>query len=156
MSVLGRIGNIVDRLGGFVEVPEVARYLTLPGVPQGFTIPAGDAGLSDRHFQDLDAPGLIERSQAVLFLRTSNGGTSRFSVRVNSASLIQHTLTGDEPSPLSWHVLIPAGVLKPENNELVFGVPAGGSVHFSDVVVLYRSNKLTVKRVIVDPPIVNA
>ena len=155
MSVFGRIGNVVDRLGGFVEVPEVARYLTLPGVPQGFTIPAGEAGLSDRHFQDLDAPGLIDGAQSVLFLRTSNGGTSRFSVRVNSASLIQHKLTGDEPSPLSWHVLIPAGALKTENNELVFGVPAGGRVHFSDVVIMYRSNKLTVKRPIVDP-IVNA
>lgn len=155
MSVFARIGNIIDRLGGFIEVPEVARYLTLPGVPQGFTIPDG-GGVSDRHFQDLQAPGLIDRSQSVLFFRTSNGGTSRFSVRVNSASLVQHKLTGDEPSPLTWHVLIPAGALKPESNELVFGVPAGGSVHFSDVVVLYRSNKLTVKRSIVDPPIVNA
>lgn len=153
MSIQRRLGLVRDRLAGFIDVPEVARCVTLPGVPQGFTIPDGPAGLSDRHFQDVNAPGLIERSLPVLFFTTRNGGESRFSVRVNSASLIQHQLTGAEPSPLSWHVLIPAGALREENNELVFGVPAGGSVHFSEVVILYRSDKLTVRRSILEPPI---
>ena len=146
MSVLSRVGVLVDRVAGFFEVPEVARYVTLPGVPQGFTIPEGEQGLSDRHFQDVDLPGLIPGSTAVLMLRTSNGGTSRFSVRVNQSPLIQHELTGGEPSPLTWHVLVPAGALRPEGNELIFGVPTGGSVRFSDVLILYRSNQLTIKR----------
>ena len=158
MSVLRRLGLLLDRLGGFIEEPEVARYVTLPGGAQGFTIPdeAGGFPLSDRHFQDIEAPGLIPRSLPVLLFNTRDGGTSRFSVRINSTPLIQHTLSGREPSPLAWHEVIPAGALKPEQNELVFGVPAGGSVHFSDVVILYRSNKLTVRKSILEPPIADA
>jgi hypothetical protein len=155
MSVVRRVGLIFDRLGGFIEEPEVARYVTLPGGAQGFTIPdeAGGQPLSDRHFQDLHAPGLIPRSLPVLMFRTSDGGTSRFSVRLNQTPLVQHTLTGREPSPLTWHEVLPAGALRPESNELVFGVPSGGRVHFSDVVILYRSNKLTVRKSILEPPI---
>ena len=157
MSVLRRVGLFVDRLGGFFEVPEVARYITLPGA-EGFTIPdeAGGFPLSDRHFQDVEAPGLIDRSLPVLLFNTSNGGTSRFSVRVNNTPVVQRTLSGTEPSPLSWHELIPAGALRSEGNELTFAVSSGGSVHFSDVVILYRSNKLTVRRSILEPPIANA
>jgi hypothetical protein len=129
MSVLGRVGSFVDRVGGFFDVPEVARYVTLS--PRTFTIPDESSGLpvSDRHFQDVTAPGLVPGSLPVLFFRTSNGGRSGFSIRV------------------------PPGALAPEGNELTFAVPAGGSVLFSDVVILYRSNQLTVKKSILEPPI---
>ena len=88
MSVLRRVGLFVDRLGGFFEEPEVARYVTVPGTAGGFTIPdpTADPPLSDRHFQDVDAPGLIPRSLPVLRFKTSHGGTSRFSVRVTARS----------------------------------------------------------------------
>jgi hypothetical protein len=153
MSVLGRVGSFVHRVGGFFDVPEVARYVTLS--PRTFTIPDESSGLpvSDRHFQDVTAPGLVPGSLPVLFFRTSNGGRSGFSIRVNAVRVIQDTLSGTEPSPLSWHVLVPPGALAPEGNELTFAVPAGGSVLFSDVVILYRSNQLTVKKSILEPPI---
>jgi hypothetical protein len=156
MSVIGKVGRFVDRVGGFFDVPEVARYVTLS--PREFAIPDESSELpaSDRHFQDVSAPGLIPGSLPVLFFRTSNGGTSGLSIRVNTTRVVQDTLSGSEPSPLSWHVLIPAGALRPEGNEITFAVSSGGSVRFSDVVILYRSNQLTVKRSILEPPIANA
>jgi hypothetical protein len=47
-------------------------------------------------------------------------------------------------------LIIPARVvdgptLRPQNNELVFGVSGDGAVTFGDVVILYTSNELTVK-----------
>jgi hypothetical protein len=69
---------------------------------------------------------------------------------LNAKTLTRHTFA--DGGPHSWHEIIPAGALKTQNNELHLSVPTDGviskddSVTFSDVVILYRSNKLTVKR----------
>jgi hypothetical protein len=149
MSVRQSVGRFLERLGAFFEEPEVARYVTVAG--QSFTVPDA-SGINDRHIQGIAAPGLIPGSQPVLFFRTNKGGSSRFSIRVNATTVVQMALSGNEPTQ-SWHQLIPAGALQPDGNEVVFGVPSGGSVLFSDVVILYRSNKLTVRRSILEPPI---
>ncbi len=151
MFVLRRLRFVVDRVQLFFEEPEVARYVTLAESAGGFTIPdpAAELPLSDRHFQDIDAPGLINGSLPVIFFRTAHTGTPSFSVRLNSTGLTQFTFTG--AGPHSWHEIIPAGALKPEDNGLTFVVSGEGTVRFGDVVILYKSNKLTVKR----PPVLD-
>ncbi len=153
-SVAGRLGILVDRLPSFFEEPEVARYVTVAGTAGGFTIPEPAFPISDRHIQDIHAPGLITDSLPVIFFRTRHTKRPTFSVRLNSTPLTQHTFTNDGPH--SWHEIIPTGALKPENNELIFAVNGDGSVTFSDVVILYKSNKLTVRRRIPDPVVAPA
>jgi len=155
MFVPRRLSVLLDRIPTFFEEPEVARYVTLVGSARGFTIPdpAAELPLSDRHFQDIDAPGLINGSLPVIFFRTTHTGSSRFVVRLNSTPLTQHTFSQPEANPRAWHEIIPPGALKPEDNELTFAVDGDGNVRFSDVVILYRSNKLTVKRPFLEPPI---
>lgn len=150
MLVLRRL---LDRIATFFEEPEVARYVTLVGSAGGFTIPDSAAGLplSDRHFQDIHAPGLIPGSQPVIFFRTAHTKKPRFSVRLNSTPLTQHSFSGSETIPHAWHEIVPAGALKPADNELTFAVSGDGDVRFSDVVILYRSNQLTMRRPLPEP-----
>jgi hypothetical protein len=151
MFVLRRLRIAFDRVPTFFEESEVARYVTLVGSAGGFTIPdpAAELPISDRHFQDIDAPGLITGSLPVIFFRTTHTGNPRFGVRLNATPLTQQTLS--EAGPHAWHEIIPTGALKREDNELTFAVDGDGSVRFSDVVILYKSNQLTVRRPIPEP-----
>lgn len=139
-----------DVFGFFFEEPEVARFVTVAESASGFKIPDPAALSSDRHIQGIHAPGLINGSLPVIFFRTTHTRSPSpslspsFSVRLNLTHVTQQTLS--DAGPHSWHEIVPAGTLKPENNELTFAVTGDGSVTFSDVVILYKSNKLTVKR----------
>jgi hypothetical protein len=113
----------------------------------GFTVPDPASQLNDRHIQQIHAPGLLGGSLPVILFRTTHTGRPRFSVRLNSTTLTQHTFTGDGPD--TWHEIVPGGALKPQDNELTFGVSGQGTVTFSDVVILYKSNELTVKKPLV-------
>jgi hypothetical protein len=131
------------------EQTRVARYVALAETAGGFTVPDPTSGISDRHFQPIEFPGLIE-SASVIFYRTRHTGRPSFSVRINEASLTRYTFTNDDPPERSWHEIIPARVpdgstLRAQNNELIFGVSGDGAVTFGDVVILYTSNELTVK-----------
>jgi hypothetical protein len=150
MFVLRRLRFAFDRLPTFFEEPEVARYVTLGESAGGFTIPdpAASLPLSDRHFRDIDAPGLIPRSLPVIFFRTAHTGSPQFGVRLNTTPLTQQTVS--QAGPHAWHEIVPAGALKPEDNELTFSVQGEGNVTFSDVVILYQSNQLTVRRPLPD------
>lgn len=132
-----------DVFGFFFEEPEVARLVTVAESAGGFTIP--DPALSsDRHVQGIQAPGLLNGSLPVIFFRTTHTKSASFSVRLNVTHVTQQTLS--DAGPHSWHEIIPAGTLKPEDNELTFAVTGDGAVTFSDVVIIYKSNKLTVRR----------
>ena len=148
MSIIDSLINGIETVGGmFFEETEVARYLTVSGSADGFTIPDPTTQLNDRHIQAIHAPGLVNGSLPVIFYRTRHTGTPKFSVRLNATPLIAQTLA--EGAPQSWHQIIRAHVLKPQDNELTFAVSGEGVVTFSDVVILYTSNKLTVRR----PPV---
>jgi hypothetical protein len=144
----------VTPFGTFVfEQPRVTRYVALEETAGGFSVPGPPDFLSDRHFVDINFPGLIE-SPAVIFFRTRHTGRPTFTVRINQARLTQFTFTDHDPPERSWHEIIPARVpggstLRPQNNELIFGVtsdaPRSNAVIFGDVVILYTSNELTVK-----------
>jgi len=130
------------------EQTRVARYVALAETAGGFTVP-DSTGISDRHFQPIEFPAVIE-SASVIFYRTRHTGRPSFSVRINEASLTQYTFTNDDPPERSWHEIIPArgragSTLRAQNNELIFGVSGDGAVTFGDVVILYTSNELTVK-----------
>lgn len=149
MFVLRRLRFALDRVLAVFEEPEVARYVTVAGTAGGFTVPDPGAGLplSDRHFQGIDAPGLVAGPQPVIFFRTHHSGTPSFSVRLNATRLAQFTFGPHSPAgPNGWHEIIPAGALKPAANELTFAVSGDGAVQFGDVVILYTSNRLTVRR----------
>ena len=81
---------------------------------------------------------------AAIIYNTSHSGSPSFSVRLNATRLTGHELS--DAGPHSWHEVIPTGVLKPESNELTLAVSGNGSVTFSDIVILYQSNQLTVKQ----------
>lgn len=132
------------------EEPNVARFLVVPGSDAGFLIPSDQNPLSDRHIPGLDAPGVVPGMPAVLFFRTEYTKGTRFSVRLNASFEFQ--FEADEAAAKSWHELIAPGVLREQDNELTLAVGSGGQAIFSEIVLLYTSNKLTVTRPIVLEP----
>ena len=124
------------------EQTQVTRHIALAETAGGFTVPDA-SGISDRHFEGIQAPGLIEGPLPVIFFRTRHSGSPRFSVRLNSTPLTQYTFANDDTR--SWHEIIPAGALKAQDNELTFAVSGTGSVVFGDVVIMYTSGEITVK-----------
>lgn len=133
----------------FFEEPEVARYIALVGTAGGFQLPDPASGQNDRHIEGIQAPGLLSGSAPVVFFRTRHTKRPRFSVRLNATRLTQYTFVAADPAERSWHEIIPAGALKPQDNELTFSVSGQGTVVFGDVVILYTSNELTVRKPLV-------
>ena len=90
---------------------------------------------------------------AVIYYRTRHTGKTSFSVRINDATLTQYTFTDADPPERCWHEIIPANlasgpVLKPQNNELIFGIGIrnrGDSLIVGDVVIFYTSNQTTIE-----------
>lgn len=133
----------------FIEEPEVARYLAIGGTGGGFQLPDPASGSSDRHIQQLHAPGLLTSRAPLIFFRTRHTGRPRFSVRLNATHLTQYTFVATDPPERTWHEIIPTGALKVQDNELIFNVSGDGAVIFGDVVIMYTSNELTVKKPLV-------
>jgi hypothetical protein len=132
------------------EEPEVARFLVVPGSDAGFLLPGGDPPISDRHVQGLHAPGVVPGMPAVLFFRTQYVAGTTFTVRLNASFEFQ--FRADAAGAQSWHEIIGPGVLRAQDNELVLAVGPGGQVVFSEIAILYTSNKLTVTKEIVLEP----
>ena len=133
----------------FFEEPEVARYIAIPGTAGGFQLPDPGSGQSDRHIQQIHAPGLLSGSAPVIFFRTRHKERPRLSLRLNGTSLTQYTFVSADPPERSWHEIIPTGALKIQDNELTFNVSGEGTVVFGDVVIMYTSNELTVRKPLV-------
>ncbi len=132
------------------EEPEVARFLVVPGSDAGFLLPGGDPPISDRHIQGLHAPGVVPGMPAVLFFRTQYVAGTIFTVRLNASFEFQ--FRAEAAGAQSWHEIIGPGVLRDQGNELVLVVGPGGQVIFSEIAILYTSNKLTVtKEIVLDP-----
>jgi hypothetical protein len=149
-SLVARLRDFLGQFPFFNEETRVARFIVLAESAGGFSVPHS-GGINDRHFLDINAPGVVPQSFSVIFLQTVHSGRPSFSVRLNTAPLTHHTFTDDGPH--SFHEIVPAGALKAEGNELVFAVTVTGegSVRFSDVVILYTSSELTVKT----PPVLS-
>jgi len=126
-----------------IEQVKVARYVAIEETAGGFTIPGPDHS-SDRHIQGIAFPGVMDVASAIFF-RTRHTGLPRFSVRVNEKTLTQFAFSDNDPPERCWHEIILARALRPENNELIFGVSGEGAVTFGDVLILYTSHELTVK-----------
>jgi hypothetical protein len=140
-------------LGGmFFEEPEVARYIAIAGTAGGFQLPDPGSGQSDRHIQQIHAPGLLGGSAPVIFFRTRHTERPRLSLRLNATPLTQYTFVSADPPERSWHEIIPAGALKLQDNELIFNVSGQGAVIFGDVVLMYTSNEVTVRKPLVFTP----
>lgn len=133
------------------EEPNVARFLVVPGSDAGFLIPDGHHIANDRHIF-LDAPGLVPGSPAVLYFRTQCTAGARFAVQVNNSTEFHFRV--DEAGAQSWHELLSPSVLREKDNEMVLFVAGDnhGQVIFSEIAILYTSNKLTVTRPIVLDP----
>lgn len=133
----------------FFEEPEVARYIAIAGTAGGFQLPDPGSGQSDRHIQQIHAPGLLSGSAPVIFFRTRHTERPRLSVRLNATPLTQYTFVSADPPERSWHEIIPAGALKIQDNELTFNVSGQGTIIFGDVVIMYTSNEVTVRKPLV-------
>ena len=144
-------GSIPGNQIVFIEQTSVTRYVALAGTAGGFPLPDA-SGSSDRHFVGLALPGVTPVS-AVIYYRTRHTGRPSFSVRINDATLTQFTFTDADPPERCWHEIIPASVasgavLKPQNNELIFGIGIhnrGDSLIVGDVVIFYTSNQTTIE-----------
>jgi hypothetical protein len=136
----------------FFEEPEVVRYIALAGTGGGFQLPDPGSGQSDRHIQQIHAPGLLSSSAPVIFFRTRHIERPRLSVRLNATPLTQYAFVGADPPERAWHEIIPAGVLKAQDNELTFAVSGDGTVIFGDVVIMYTSNEVTVRKPLILTP----
>lgn len=132
------------------EEPNVARFLAVPGSDAGFLIPSDAHPLGDLHIQGLDAPGVANGMPALLLFRTEYTKGARFSVRLNSSS--EFRFEARESAAKSWHELVAPGVLREQDNTLTLAVGPEGQVVFSEIAILYTSNKLTVTRPIVLQP----
>ena len=148
VSILGPlVGNVLPL---FFEEAEVARYIVLPESAGGFTLPDPQSQINDLHVQ-IGAPGLLDDSLPVVFFRTTHTGSPSMAVLLNDRQLTLHTFGDADGGPRSWHELVPAGLLRADLNELTFavgneGAPGADTVTFSDVLVLYVSKELTVKK----------
>jgi hypothetical protein len=130
----------------FFEEPEVARYIAIPGTAGGFQLPDPASGQSDRHIQNIHAPGVLIGSAPVIFFRTRHKERPRLSIRLNETPLTQYTFVSADPPERSWHEIIRIGALRPENNELIFSVSGEGTVVFGDVIIMYTANEVTVRK----------
>lgn len=141
--IFGGLGQVFPL---FIDQVQVVRYIPIAESAGGFSVPDSAAPLpvSDRHITGVAAPGVLGDISPVVFFRTAYTGTPRFSVRLNATHLVQHTVTAT--SPRAWHQIVPAGVLRAADNELVFAVSGDGSVRFEDVVILYTATELTVRK----------
>lgn len=126
----------------FYEEVAVARYITLEESIAGFSVPQPGSITNDRHFLNLAAPGVNDRTPVIVSFRTSHTGTPRFQALLNNLTLFNHTFSDEGLH--SWHRLVAAGTLKPEGNGLDF-VVFDGTITFFDVVIVYTSKELTVK-----------
>lgn len=135
------------------EEPNVARFLVVPGSDAGFLVSKAAPFFGNHSIRNLDAPGLVPGLPAVLYFRTQYTRGARFQVRLNTAEF-EFRFNADEAAAKSWHELIGPNVLREENNEIfLFVAPdADGQVIFSEIAILYTSNKLTVTRPLVLEP----
>lgn len=138
----------------FFEVTRVSRYVVLPDSVGGVTAPGNAPGVHGSEWAPrFDAPGVVAGLHAVIFFgaRSEDEG-ARFSVRLTRSPqhLMIDTLT--DSSLHSWHQIIPPNILTATDNELSFNVSGADSVTFSDVVILYTSDKLTISK----PPVIHS
>ena len=145
MSILQSISE--DILGIFYEETQVARFVTdNKSIGAGYAIPDPTTHLSDHSFF-FDAPGVLEGSVAAVFFQTTpSSGTDLFSARLATTGIHLIETTFENADVQTWQFLSGPGDVIASNNELIFGVGAGGSVTVRNVLVLYTSTQLTVKR----------
>ena len=149
---MGFLGSLRDNVFPlFNEVTRVSRYVVLPDSVGGVTAPGNAPGvLGSEWAPRFDAPDVVPGLHAVIFFgaRSEDEG-ARFSVRLTRSPqhLMIDTLT--DSSLHSWHQIIPPNILTATDNELSFNVSGADTVTFSDVVILYTSDKLTISK----PPV---
>jgi hypothetical protein len=135
----------------FFEETRVSRYVVLPDSVGGVTAPGEAPGVIGSQWAPrFDAPGIVMGVHAVIFFGAKpETEAARFSVRLTRSPehLMMHTFT--DSSPHSWHQIIRPNILTALDNELIFDVSDAGKVTFSDVVILYTSDKLTITK----PPV---
>lgn len=137
-SITGRIHSGLSRfLSRSAEAPAGTRYIAIGESIDGFTLP--DEQTNDRHFVSINAPGVDPNASAVVLYRTAHTGHPSFRATLNGTDLTHRTFSDIDPH--AWHRVVPPGTLKPEDNEMAFTVLEGGTVTFSDVVILYTLNE---------------
>ncbi len=131
-------------------MPRVARYVAITDSDVPITLPTEPH--DEAFFGPFAAPGVVTRSQPVLFFQVNPVGSAPVMLRVelNGTTLVNINFTG--PAQRSWHEIAPAGLLQPEGNQIVVGVSGEGRVSFSDFVLLYQANVGVALGDEVDPP----
>ena len=120
-------------------MPTVAAFEDIPGTDIPFLIP-DPGGLNDRHFVNIDFPGVDPGEKSVLFFKIYPESTPfTFTVQINGSTVTTITITTD--GTRTWHETIGANVLEETGNEVIVGqVGASGSFKIGDMVVLYKTN----------------
>lgn len=115
----------------------VARYAVVPNSDTATTVP-GPSGISDHHYQGIQAPGLVTSRSWVLFYKVNPDGTPTLSIRINSTPVVNVTFA--EGPQRALQEIIPGTALHAADNELTVAVTGNGSVSISDIVILYSAN----------------
>jgi len=111
-------------------------------IDQEFDLPFD--GLSDRHFQDIDCPGIDVSRPAVLAFRIKPLAEADVQFRIRQSRVSATFLTDDSRDPnddereRSWLEVIGGGSLTEENNELVVSIQPNGRARVSDIVLFYQ------------------
>ncbi|MBA2557141.1 MAG: hypothetical protein H0V12_07360 [Chloroflexi bacterium] len=150
MSLLRSLRANVSPL--FFEETRVSRYVVLGDSAVGITAPGQAPGVVGSQWAPrFDAPGIVPGAHAVIYFGAKpETEAATFSVRLTRSPehLMIHKFT--DGSPHSWHQIIRPHVLTEVDNELIFNVSSDGRVTFSDVVILYTSDRLTISK----PPVI--
>src|SRR5687768_7134235 len=113
-----------------------ARYAIVPGSDTAATIPP-PGGVNDKHYQNIQAPGINQGRSAVLFFKLETKGNPRLRMRIGTAVLVDSTF--DDTPRRTFSEIIPGTALNEANNELVVSVTGSGNVIISDIVFLYTA-----------------
>ena len=156
MAFLGRFRQNILPL--FVEETRVARYKVLEASVRGISVPGGPVEVHGSDWAPhFTLPGIVPGVHAVLtFAAQAKEDGTTFQVRVSTGGqdlLLRHTLE-DTRRQVFRLVTRPNALQEAPNagfNEIIFNVGTtseglAGTVTFFDAVIMYTSDKLTIKR----------
>jgi hypothetical protein len=154
MGLLDRLGKNVVSL--FSEETRVTRYVVLTASVGGVTAPGGPIEVIGSEWAaHFELPGIINAHSVLTFGARPSAGGTRFTARVSTSHephIVDHTFADAERQ--LFHVVLRPAVLKESGNEIIFSVASGpgdtaGVVTFFDAVIMYTTDKLTIK----SPPV---
>ncbi len=126
-------------------MPRIADFIVIADGP--ITLPdQSGIGINDIHIQVSDPPNVDTTLRSILVFQVDPHPIPiRLGVALNDINVLDHTFRTDPVR--SWHLAIPANVLRPHQNELsmaALNIPEAegnqGVIRISNVVLFFHAN----------------